>query len=868
MLRPLGPGDLGQLRRLHCELPERDRYLRFFTARPTGVDLLLQRLVESGDVRRLALGAFLEGALAGVAHYEALPDPSDAEVALVVDHRQQAHGLGTLLLEHLASAARARGVRRFVAEVLRENAAMIRVFQDIGLPTTMRAEGSSYEVTIQLAGSYSPAIGERERRADIASLRSLLRPRSVAVVGASRRADAIGHAVLSNLGDGFTGTCHAVNPHATTVAGIRAVASAHDLPADVDLAVLCVQPAVVAQAADECGERGVRTLVVITSGLDEDSTAAVKAAIRRHGMRLVGPNCLGVINTEPDVRLNATFARGPVPAGRIGVVTQSGGVGIALLEHFKTVGLGVSSLVSTGDKYDVSSNDLLMWWQHDDATDLAVVYVESFGNPRKFAKLARAMAQHKPVVAVRAGRTEAARRAAASHTAATATPVVARDALFGQAGVIPVDGLSQLLAVACLLSWQPLPQGNRVAVIGNVGGIGVLAADAAAEHGLSLPRLRGQTRAALGSLLPPAASLDNPIDTTAGIADQTFHDCVRTVLGDPGIDAVLVLAAPTALVCPDVGLADAVAGAPTPVLAIRVGQSAVVEPLRATGPTGRTVPAFGDPAVAAEALSRCARYGTWRARPPGTVPDLPGIDIHGGRALVDDVLRTQPHGCWLDPDSVAALLGLFGLTLLNGVVVADPKAAAATFHEAGRPVAMKAIAQGLQHKTRGGGVVLGVSDETRVRTTFDDFRKRFGARLRGVLIQPMTEPGREFLVGLHNDPTFGPLVAFGLGGVDTDLVADRAYRLVPMTSQDADDLIGALRASPMLFGPHADARLGTEALADALLRISRLGELLPEIAEVDLNPVIVSAEGCRVVDARIRIAPPKPVDPYLRRLRA
>ncbi|MEQ7008297.1 GNAT family N-acetyltransferase [Actinopolymorpha sp. B17G11] len=868
VIRPLGPADLGQLRGIHAGLPERDRYFRFFTARPAGIDPLLRKLVGTGDAHRLALGGFIGGSLLGVAHYETLPDPAEAEVALVVDHHHQAHGLGTLLLEHLASAARSRGVRRFVAEVFRENAAMVRVFHDLGLPTTMHAEGSSYEVAVQLVGGYPSAVGERERRADVASLRTVLRPRSVAVVGASRRSDAIGHAVLANLRDGFGGACYAVNRNATSVNGLAAVATARDLPSGVDLAVLCVPPAAVAQAAEDCGVRGVRALVVITSGLDEEQATALKRAVRSHGMRLVGPNCLGVANTDPDVRLNATFASGPLPVGRIGIVTQSGGVGIALLEQFRAVGLGISTLVSTGDKYDVSSNDLLMWWHRDDTTDLAVVYVESFGNPRKFAKVARALAERKPVLALRTGRTEAAQRAAASHTAATATPVVARDALFDQAGVISVDSLTQVLAVACMLSWQLPPQGNRVAVIGNVGGIGVLAADAAAERGLSLPELGEQTRATLGSLLPPTASLDNPVDTTAGISDQTFHTCVRTVLDDPCVDIVLVLAAPTALVRPDVGLADSVAGASKPVLAVRVGQTAVVEGLRPTRPTDRTVPAFGDPAVATDALQRCARYGTWRVRPPGTVPDLPGIDIDAARALVDDILHRQPAGCWLDPDSAAALLGHFGLPLLGGVVVTDPQAAVAAFHDLGHPVAMKAIAENLQHKTRGGGVALAVADETRIRTTFASFRNRFGPQLRGVLIQPMAEPGRELLAGLHNDPTFGPLVAFGLGGVDTDLLADRAYRLVPMTSHDAEEMIAALRASPMLFDPHAIPRLDTEALADVLLRVSRLGELLPEVAELDLNPVIASEDGCRIVDARIRVGPAEPVDPYLRRLRA
>ncbi|SHF69730.1 bifunctional acetate--CoA ligase family protein/GNAT family N-acetyltransferase [Streptoalloteichus hindustanus] len=875
-VRGLGPADQDDLARLHAELPERDQFLRFFTPRPVGLDALFARLVQTEDAHRLALGAHLGGRLVGVAHCEVLADPAEAEVALVVDHRQQAHGVGTLLLEHLASAARERGVRRFVAEVLAENARMLRVFTDAGLPLSVRREAGTLHVTLLLdpVEGYLEAVGERERNADVASLRGLLRPRSVAVVGASRRRDSIGNAVLRGLlAGGFTGACHVVNPHASEVEGVPSVPSVRDLPEGVDLAVLCVPAHAVPEVAEECGQRGVRALVVITAGLTQrgDLADGLLAAVRRHGMRLVGPNCLGVVNTDPLVRMSATFARGPAPAGRVGVVTQSGGMGIALLDQLAAVGLGVSTLVSTGDKYDVSGNDLLMWWQHDDDTRVAVLYLESFGNPRKFARLARRLAARKPVVAVRVGTSEVARRAAASHTAAAATPAATRDALYEQAGVIAVDDLSEVLAVTCLLSWQPLPAGSRVGVISNAGGAGVLAADACARYGLVLPELDERTRAGLAEALPEHAGVANPVDTTGGASAEVFARCLRLVCADPNVDAVLVLAAPTAVATPIDAVAPAVAEAGPdlgkPVLAVHVGQLDVVRPLPVAA-TGGTVPAFADPALAARSLAAVAHYAAWRERPAGAVPDLAGIDVDAARALVADHLATNPEGGWLDPAATLRLLGHFGMPMVPATVARDADAAVAAARDCVGPVAVKAVATNLLHKSRGGGVLLGLRDDREVRAAVARLGDRFGDDLTGVLVQPMAEPGRELLVGVSNDGVFGPLVVLGLGGVDTDLVADRVCRLVPLTDRDAVEMVGRLRAAPALLADHAAGRFDLAAVTDVLLRVGRLAELVPEVAELDLNPLVVRWRGAQGVDARVRLRPREATDPFLRRLRA
>jgi succinyl-CoA synthetase alpha subunit/GNAT superfamily N-acetyltransferase len=470
-VRELLPADEPDVLGLHERLSERDTYLRFFG--PVGtLDAIVKRIMRAADGRHAALGAYLDGVLIGVAHYEVLgTEPDSAEIALVVDGTAQAHGVGTLLLEHLASLGRARGLRRFVADVLAENHRMIKVFVDAGLAYSTTGGGPERQVVISLEPDekYLDAIAERERVADVASLAAVLRPRSVVVVGAGRRPDSVGNAVLRNLlAAGFTGTLAAVNPHADQIAEVPCWPSVADLPDVADLAVICVPAAAVPDAVDQCGRRGIHAAVVISAGLSGSELGPhLLDAVRRHGMRLVGPNCVGLVNTEPAIRLDATFAHGVAPAGRVGVVTQSGGVGIALMEAMHQLGLGISTLVSTGDKYDVSGNDLLLWWQADPGTDIAVLYLESFGNPRKFGRVARTLARTKPVLAVRPAGSEVAQRAAASHTAAAATPAVTRDALFEQAGVIAVDTVSELVETIAALSWHPLPAGNRVAVLSN-----------------------------------------------------------------------------------------------------------------------------------------------------------------------------------------------------------------------------------------------------------------------------------------------------------------------------------------------------------------------------------------------------------------
>ena len=871
-IRMLGSSDVDVVLELHQRMSDHDSYLRFFGIARGFLPTIAERVTRRPDAQHVALGAYLDDdALVGVAHYETLADPQVAEIALVVDGSVQARGLGTLLLEHLTSVARHRGVRRFVADVLAENRRMIGVIADAGLTYRTHSDGPEREIVILLDQDdrYLTAVGERERVSDVASLAAVLRPASVTVVGAGRKPGSVGHAVLRKLADGgYAGTLSAVNPHADEIVGVPSWPSVADVPGDVELAVVCVPAAAVPDEVEQCGRRGFRAVVVISAGLSgSDLGARVLESVRRYGMRLVGPNCLGVVNTEPDVRLDATFTRGPVPVGRVGMVSQSGGVGIAVLELLGQLGLGVSTMVSTGDKYDVSGNDMLLWWQQDPGTDAAVLYLESFGNPRKFSRLARSLARTKPVLAVRSADSDVAQQAAMSHTAAAATPAVTRDALFRQAGVIAVDTVGELVDVLAAVTWQPLPAGNRVVVLSNAGGSGVLAADACAHNGLVLPPLAAATRDALARLLPTQASLNNPVDTTAGVDAAAFGACVEVLLAADEVDAVIAVGVPTALGDPVTSVAALGHRHGRTVLVVRPGQSASVTGLRDDDEAPVTA-SYADPAAAAAALGRIARYADWRRQPAGVVTLPDGVRLDEARALVQSFLDDQPSGGWLSPEAAMNLLDWFGIPAVRSVEATDADRAVAVLDELGGPVVVKAIAAGVLHKSRAGGVVLDVRDEADVREAVDRFRDRFGDALQGVLLQPMAEPGRELIIGVESDEVFGPLVVFGLGGIDTDLIADRAARLTPLSDVDAEQLVHDLRSSAALFGPGSRSPLPVNGIVDVLRRVGHLADTLSELVELDLNPMVVRHDGCLVLDARVRLAPRRPMDPFLRRLRS
>jgi acyl-CoA synthetase (NDP forming)/RimJ/RimL family protein N-acetyltransferase len=888
LIRPAGPRDADAVRQMHAQMSPSNIYLRFFSMSPQAAEREAQRVTRPADPDHCALLAWIGNELVGLASYEPTGKPGVAEIAFAVSDHMHGRGVATLLLDHLVSTARLRGLRAFTAETLADNVAMLRVFANVGLDARRQMSDGVVETTFPLPSdesdrqlqSYLGSLAMRERFADVASMRHLLEPTSVAVIGASRKPGRVGHAILRNIvSAGFAGRVFAVNPHAKSVLGIQCVPAVTDLPEPPDVAVIAVPPASVNAVAEDCGRRGVRALVVVTAGIAPENGARLLAICRRHGMRLVGPNCFGI--AIPSLGLNATFAGAQPRPGSAGLVMQSGGIAIAVLDHLTRLGIGVSSFASVGDKYDVSSNDMLMWWEQDGATRLALLYVESFGSPRRFAQTARRVGRQFPVLTVIGGRSVAGQRAAASHTAAAATPLVTQEALFSQAGVIATTSLGELVDAAALLACQPLPGGNRVAIVSNAGGAGVLAADACGDNGLKVATLSEATQERLRTLLPGGSAVANPIDTSAAVNQRAFSSCLENVAKDSGVDAVMAITVPTALG----HLTPAIQAAATtkPLVAVRLDQQESVALLhrthaqgsragqadqRADGLVDGAIPSFLYPESAARALGHAVRYSQWRSKEEGQVPELSEVRQHDAQRLVAKFLAAHHLGGWLPPDQAAMLLACYGIRLVPNLEATGADAAAeAASHLGGVPVVLKADVPGLVHKTDAGAVLLDLRTEKDVRRGYDELAGRFGADLRRVLVQPMITDGVEVLIGVVHEPVFGPLVVFGLGGVATDVLGDHAAKLTPLTDVDARELIGGIKAAPLLHGHRGSAAVDLESLADLLLRVSRLADEIPEVAELDLNPVIARADAAWPVDVRIRVVPAEPQDPFLRRLR-
>ncbi|MGY4967860.1 acetate--CoA ligase family protein [Streptomyces nigrescens] len=742
---------------------------------------------------------------------------------------------------------------------------------------TRQYDGTTVRGVIRLAPDerYLSAVDIRGRTADIASMQPLPRPRSIAVIGAGTRPGSVGRAILHNLREAhFSGLLHAVNPHAHAVLGIPAYASVEDLPQPPDLAI---PAAAVAETAVQCGRAGVRALVVVTSGLDAPQTAELTAVCRHRGMRLVGPSCLGIANianTEEPVRMDATFAvTKPLP-GTAGGAVQSGGVGIALLDGLSRLGIGVSSFVSLGGKRDVSSNDLLQWWECDGRTDLVLLHLESFGNPRASSRTARRVARRMPLLTVDAGRSEAGRRAAASHTAASATPTMTRRALIAQAGITATRTLGELLDTAALLHSQPLPAGGRVAVISNAGGAGVLAADACVEAGLTVPELPTDLVSELLAMLPSGAGAGDPVDTTPAVSVRTLSGCVDRIAQSGVVDAVLVALVPTALALA-IG-ADLVAALTAPVpkdracLPVAVVLLDQVERVRLLGTDdGRMVPSYGEPQSAARALCHAAERAHWLSRPQGRVVEPTGVDASGARALAEEFLARVPAGGWLGARDTDQLLARYDIPRLRQACAATEQeavdAAARLAGPDGR-VVLKAQGPELVHKSDRGAVLLDLRGEQQVRAAYRDLTARLGAVMNEVLVQPMAARGTELLAGVVQDDVFGALVLFGLGGTTSELLADHAARLAPLTDTDICELLTAPRCAPLLSGYRGSRPADVGGLEDLLARLSRMADDLPELAEAECNPVIARPDGITVVDARVRLLPRCGHDPYLRRL--
>jgi acyl-CoA synthetase (NDP forming)/RimJ/RimL family protein N-acetyltransferase len=775
-LRPITPQDADRLVAFHTGLSQRTRFLRYFSAYPRIPERDLIRFTTVDHHYRVAFVVELGDKIIAVGRYEGTPTSDEAEVAFVVADEHQGRGIGSVLLEHLAAAASECGIKRFNAIVLAENSAMIRVFRDAGYEISRHLDQGEVSLEFDVASTEvtESVMREREQHAEARSIQRLLFPQSVAVIGASNDQGKIGNAVFANLlRGGFDGPLYPINPDARHVRGVPAYKSVLDVPDDIDLAVVAVPASAVQEVVDQCASRGVHGLVVISGGFgergDADERAVGRAAqtmlvqsARANGMRVVGPNCLGVLNTDPSVRLNASLAPLRALTGRAGFFCQSGSLGVAVLGEAFRRGLGISTFVSAGNRADVSGNDLMQYWETDEATDVVLMYLESFGNPRKFARISRRLGRSKPIIAVKSGRGTVV-EGLKHHT--VEVPAVSIRALFEASGVVRVDTLSDMFDVALLLTAQPLPPGDRVAVVGNSTAIGVLVTNACAAVGL------------------PIARLDD-VGVDASAAD--FEAALRSAVADESVDSVVVVFVPPLQLWATeefaVALRTVAADSPKPIVSTFLGFEGVPEALAA--PDGRSVPSYPSPERAVRALARAVRYAAWKREPIGTTPDLDGLDLVAAGAIVEQVLNSAPDGRELMPDEVGLLLGGVGITLSAEIPAGSVD------------------------------VTLGVLD----------------------------------------DKSFGALVDFGIAGVATELLEDRAYAVVPLTSTDADKLILAPRAAPLLTGYHGAEPCDLGALADLALRLSALADELPEVSECILS-VRAAPFGATVATASVRVAP-------------
>jgi acetate---CoA ligase (ADP-forming) len=874
-IRAIRPDDKQRLLKHFGGLSENSLYHRFFGLKKVLTQEDLVRFTELDFDRHVGLVATLrqddEEVFIGVGRYVRTGEPSTAEVAFAVLDKHQGRGIGTLLLEHLGRIARASGIIEFEADVLGDNNRMLEVFGKSGFRVRRSAQAGVIHVAFPTEESeeFVQASMARERLATAQSVRRVLAPRSVAVIGASRDPKKIGGAIVANLRrDGFKGAIYPINPGVAEVLGLKCYPNVGAVGVSVDLAVIAVPPHSVEAEIANCARAGVHAVVVITAGFAEVSEAgrAVERRfvelVRGSGMRMVGPNCMGVLNTDPAICLNATFAPVAPPPGGIGMFSQSGALGIAILDYARLRNLGISTFVSAGNRADVSSNDLLAYWAEDPRTSVIMLYLESFGNPRKFTSLAPEVARQKPIIAMKSGRTAAGTRAASSHSASLATLDVAVEALFEQAGVIRTNTLEELFDVAAMLSAQPVPKGPRVGVVTNAGGPGILLADSCEAHGLKLPNLESATLEKLRSFLPGRAGFANPIDMTASATGADFERSIALVGNDPNVDSLVTIYIPPMVTRPEdaaAGIARGAAAVPDekPVLAVFLSTQGAPAVLDA-GPRGH-LPSFSFPENAAKALASAYHYGNWRSRPKGTPFTLSKFARSAVRAVIDRVLGGAEGPRWLEPRDIFTVLRAAGIEVAHTeqTTVEEAPTIAQTL---GYPLVAKIVSPDVQHKSDIGGVIMDLNSANEVAEAVAHLKERTratGARLEGILLQREIRSGVEALVGVTSDVTFGPLLVCGLGGVMVEMLRDVSFRLHPVSDVDAADMLASLRTSRLLDGYRGAPPGDRDALISVILRVSALVEAIPELTELDLNPVKVlpPGHGAIVVDGRMRVMP-------------
>lgn len=841
-LRPITPADADALQRFHLAQSPESVYLRFFAPMPRLSDRDLARFTTVDHVDRVAFVCTVGDDIIGVGRYDRV-EPTEAEVAFNISDAHHGRGLGSVLLEHLAAAARENGVHRFVAEVLPQNRKMLAVFRDAGYEVKHAFDDGviSLDFDIDPTERSIAVMESREHRAEARSVQALLNPRSVVLVGASRHEGTVGHLLLKDmLAADFAGTLHVVHPEAGAVLGVPAHPRVADLPPPVDLAIIAVPAPAVNDVVQECAHAGVRGLVVVSAGFAETGAEGLERQrtlvrlARANGMRVVGPNSWGVINADPQVRLNVSLASVLPRPGRFGLFSQSGAMSVSVLDVAGHRGLGLSTFVSAGNRADVSGNDCMQYWEEDAGTDAVGLYLESIGNPRKFSRIARRLSRTKPVIVVKS--TASRFGTTPGHAVRPSrAPKQAFNALLRQSGCIRVENVHQLFDVAQLVIHQPLPRGNTVAVVANSEALAALAADACLARKLDV--VHG-----------PVA-----LPTLAGPKD--FEDALRAAFADGDVDAVVTaFVPPVATHAADVArvVAEVSATAQVPVVACFLGMAGVHEQLDA----GRVVPTYPTPEEAVRALAAAVRYGTWRLRDPGPRVDPPGRDPEGARRFVEAALATAPDGGELAPQQARELLAHYGVDLWPALPVTDAEGAAAAASQVGYPVALKATAPHLRHRIDLGGVRLDIADADELAECLARMRAVLGP-LGGedLVVQAMAPPGVACVVRSVEDPLFGPVVSFGLAGDATALLGDYAHRIPPLTENDVADLVLSVKAAPKLFGHRGAREADVDALHDLIARVSCLADDLPEVADLELNPVVVGERGLAVLGATVRLAP-------------
>lgn len=856
-LRPIKPDDAQALLALHKRLSPRSIYFRYFSPLPELSEERAKALADVDYDNTFALVGELANRLVGVAcYYRDEESRNRAEVAFLIEDALQGRGIATRMLERLAEIAREKDITTFEAYVLGDNRKMMDVFIHTGFEVERRLDGGVFKVTFPIAATpeFEEKAALRSQSAASASMKAFFEPRSVAVIGAGRKRGGIGAEVFHNLVTRFRGPVYPVNERAATVESVQAYPRVTDIPGEVDLALVVVPAEDAAGVVDDCIKKGVRGIVVISAGFGETGAegrareAALLGKVRDAGVRMIGPNCMGIINTDPAVALNGTFSYVYPPEGRVAMSTQSGALGLAILDYARLLNLGISTFVSVGNKADVSSNDLIQYWAEDPRTDVILLYLESFGNPRKFGRIAKRIARTKPIVVVKSGRSRAGARAASSHTGALASTDAVAGALFRQAGIIRTDTLEELFDVANLLAHQPVPSGRHVAILTNAGGPGILAADSCEAHGLELPMLSDATVAELRSFLPAAASVANPVDMIASATADQFRKSTRALLADENVDSVIVIFIP-----PLLGDVESVAGAIVEGAKNAGGKPVLANFMSAKGAPEilRSIPSYVFPEAAASALAKVTSYGEWRRRPLGAVPAFEDIDSDTAKAVVERAL--ERGGGWLSPREIGELFAAARIPAAKSSSVSNLDDAVKAAAAIGFPVALKATGPTIIHKTEIGGVALDLHDEAAVRRAYDGMASRLGTDLTGVIVQQMVPGGVEVVVGATLDQTFGPLVLYGSGGILVELLNDVAFRMNPLTDVDAQDMIGEVKGTALLRGYRGSNPADEAALTDIILRVSALLELCPQIHEMDANPVKVLDKGAIVVDARIRV---------------